>query len=110
MRNKETVKIDGYTQFCLTAIVILMTLLIIGLWANSHWMNLTSTAGVAQAADSQNLQGIPNAGAQRLAILKAIQTTNNKLDKIITMLNSGQIKVVIAKPQKDEKQENAEKQ
>ena len=109
MRNKETIRINGYTQFCLTAIVILLTLLIIGLWANLHWMDLTPTAGAAQAADGRYLQGIPNAGAQRLAILKAIQTTNNKLDKIITMLNSGQIKVVIAKPQKDEKQENAEK-
>ena len=110
MRNKETIRINGYTQFCLTAIVILLTLLIIGLWANLHWMDLTPTAGAAQAADGRYLQGIPNAGAQRIAILKAIQTTINKLDKIITMLNSGQIKVVIAKPQKDEKQENAEKQ
>jgi len=108
MKNKETtIKIDGYTQFCLTIIVILMTLLIIELWANSRWAEFTPT--VEAATPSTDLQGIPNAGAQRMAILKAIQTTNNKLDKIIATLNSGQIKVVITKPQKDEKQENAKK-
>jgi len=108
-RTKTLIKIDGYTRFCLTAITILLTVLIIGLWANSNWLEVSHTAKAAAATGGQNLQGIPNAGAQRIAILKAIQTTNDKLDKIINTLNSGKIRVVITKPQKDGKRADVKK-
>jgi len=97
--NRATVVVDGYTRFCLTAIVVLLTLLIVGLWAGEP---LPTGADSAVAADRSVL---PNAGAQRIEMIEAIQGTNRKLDQIMTLLQSGKVRVTLveAKPAKEVK-------
>ncbi len=97
--NRPRVIVDGYTRFCLTAIVVLLTLLIVGLWAGEP---LPTGAASAVAADRSVL---PNAGAQRKDMLEAIQGTNRKLDQIIALMQSGKVQVTLveAKPPKEVK-------
>ena len=96
-----TVRIDGYTRFCLSAIVVLLAVLIIGLWAEGPISPVPDAAG---ADVSKTPSGIlPNAGAQRLAMIKAIGATNDKLDKIINLLKSGNIRVCLVEADKEKK-------
>ena len=34
MKGQTRIVIDGYTRFCLTAIMVLLTLLVVGLWSD----------------------------------------------------------------------------
>ena len=100
-RQTTAVTVDGYTRFCLGALVVLLTLLIIGIWATDPIPPSGQVAGAAvPPARTHTADGgrtiLPNAGAQRLAILKAIQATNQKLDLIKSVLESGKVQVVIA--------------
>lgn len=81
-QDKVTVRVDSYTRVCLTAITVLLTALVIGLWAE---MPAPAGAGAAEP--------FLNTGAQRGEMKKAIEATNDKLEKIITLLKSGEIKV-----------------
>lgn len=99
---------DGYVRFCLTAIVFLLAVVAAMLWTGGAW-SLTAT-GWAAPADS----GIPDAGAQRIALVKGLEAngekideTNKKLEKIITLLESGKVKVTLEGG--GEKAGNAEK-
>ena len=88
MQNEEhtNVQIDGYTRFCLTAITILLTLLIIGLWADA--VRPVDQAGAGEA--------FLNSSAQRNTLIDASRQTNVKLDELMTLLKSGQVQVRIA--------------
>ena len=97
--ERTTVKVDAYTRVCLTAIAVTLTVLIVGLWATAP-VSLTERATAAEAPG-----GIPDAGAQREAVIRAIMTTNSKLDRIASLLESGKLRVVVVepKPEKPEK-------
>ncbi len=86
MNNKEqkkmTVRVDGYTRVCLTAIAVLLTALVIGLWAE-----------IPASVDARAAEPFLNTSAQREETKKAIDGTNDRLDKIIDLLKSGEIKV-----------------
>ena len=41
---------------------------------------------------------IPNAGAQRIDMIEELRGTNARLDKVITILNSGNLQVRVATP------------
>ena len=85
--GQETrVRVDGYTRVCLTAIAVLLTVLVIGLWAESGW-----TTDDAHAAEP-----FVDSSAQRRAMVDAQQQTNRKLDEIISLLQSGRVRVQIA--------------
>ncbi|MDY7009238.1 MAG: hypothetical protein SVV80_00595 [Planctomycetota bacterium] len=96
-----TVKIDGYTRFCLSAIVVLLAILIVGLWAEGPISPIPDAAGAGVAKTPPDV--LPNAGAQRLAMIKAIGATNDKLDKIIDLLKSGEIRVGLVEEGKGDK-------
>jgi len=80
--HNVTVRVDGYTRVCLTAIAVLLTAIVIGLWTE---IPDPSGAGAAEP--------FLNTGAQRADIKKVQEETNNKLDKLITLLKSGEVKV-----------------
>lgn len=92
--ERRTVVVDRYTRFCLTAIAILLTVLIVGLWAAAPVgpnPTIAAPAGTANAS----AEGIGNPSAQRMAIRRAIDTTNQKLGEIVKLLESGKIKVTV---------------
>lgn len=97
-KQRAAVNAGGYTRFCLTAIMVLLTLLIIGIWATGP-IRLGGEALAAPRPPQTQRNILPNAGAQRLAILRAIQTTNQKLDQIKSLLESWKTQVtVVDKP------------
>lgn len=81
-KDKEQlrVRMDGYTRLCLTVIAVLLAVLIVGLWADH--------APVADEAHAKR----PEASTE-VQILKAQKQTTAKLDELITLLKSGNVKV-----------------
>ncbi|MGA3065310.1 MAG: hypothetical protein ABSF29_00530 [Tepidisphaeraceae bacterium] len=47
---------------------------------------------------------IPDAGAQQLQIIQLLQSSNDKLDKLLSILESGKLQVQVAKPDESDKQ------
>jgi len=96
---RPVVVVDGYTRFCLTALTVLLAVVALGLWADGP---IAPQAGQAQSAGSAGgSRGLGNAIAQRKAIRDGIDTTNSKLDRIINLLQSGQIKVTVVEAPAD---------
>ena len=91
-KQRRTVVVDLYTRCCLTALAALLTVMVIGLWATSP-----TSPGEARAAPVPATEGIGNPSAQRAAIHTAIQTTNQKLEQLLKLLQSGKVKVIVAK-------------
>ena len=83
-RQDMRVKVDGYTRFCLGAIAVLLTVLVIGLWADGTWSSRVTAA-----------DGFMDAGAQRVQMIKVMEEQNTKLGELITLLKSGQAKVQV---------------
>jgi len=71
----------------LTVAAMLLTAIVIGLWAD-YGIGLRS----ARAAEQPFRDSI----SQRKELVTAIQTTNAKLDELIQLLRSGQVKVQVA--------------
>ena len=89
MRKKKEhmeVSVDTYTRVCLTVIAVLLSILILGLWAEG-----TPSSNGALAAEP-----FLNTSAQRDMLIKAQDRTTQKLEELISLLQSGQVKVVIA--------------
>jgi hypothetical protein len=82
--------VDGHTRLCLTAIVVLLAVLVVGLWAEAP------LATPASAGD-----GFGDMGARIAAQLEAANKTNAKLDEIVRVLTSGQVKVQLVKDKDD---------
>lgn len=87
-RKNTTVTVDGYTRVCLTVIAVLLTVLIVGLWAED-----VSPASDAHAAQAK---AFLDSSAQRKAMLKAQEQTNAKLDELTALFRSGDAKVQLA--------------
>lgn len=79
----QAVRVDAYTRVCLTAIAVLLTVVILGLWADG-----VPTAGELRAADK-----FLDSAAQRKAIMEQQKQTNAKLDVLIGLFKDGQAKV-----------------
>ena len=81
------VRMDRYTRVCLTVIAALLTVLIVGLWADR-----APTTGEARAA-----AGFLDSGAtqQLTRLLKAQEQTNARLKELIALLGSGRAKVQV---------------
>jgi len=77
------VRVDTYTRVCLTAIAVLLTLMVVGLWAD-----LAPMDGELGAAEK-----FLDTSAQRKVALEQAKQTNAKLDQLISMFSSGQAKV-----------------
>ncbi len=89
-KERETLKVrvDGYTRVCLTAIAVLLTVLIIGLWAD-----YTPQAPQAQATKpflDNSTQ------AEIVQLIRAQDRATAKIAELITLLKSGQVTVKVA--------------
>lgn len=90
-RKKRDVRlvVDGYTRVCLTAITVLLTVLVIGLWAQRG-----AAPDTARAAEQPFRDSI----SQRKETVEAIKATNTKLDELVGLFRSGQAKVQVVGP------------
>ncbi len=91
--SRTTVRVDGYTRFCLTVLAVLLTLLIIGLWANDGVFPAGSSALAAPARDGVKV--LTDAKVQRAAMISALEQTNRRLERILGILESGKLQVVV---------------
>jgi len=85
-RDQTTeIRVDTYTRVCLTMIAVLLTVLIIGLWAEGG--NLARPAGADEntAADTAK------------ELLAAQEKTNQNLQQMIAVLKSGEVRVLVIK-------------
>ena len=89
--QKLYVRMDAYTRVCLTVIAVLLTVVIIGLWADG--VPSVEKASAARAAMSNAIR--------QTKLLEAQKQTNTKLDELIALLKSGQIKVEVTKMPKN---------
>ncbi len=78
--------VDGYTRFCLTAIVVLMTIMIVGLWAER-----SPTGDMANAAERYQRQSVLGLSD----MVRVQERTIAKLDEIQKLLESGNVKVQV---------------
>lgn len=97
------VKVDTYTRACLTVLAVLLTVVVLGLWA-TH----TPAPDSAMAAEPQ----IYGPTKQRANIIEQQKATNQKLEALLKYLKSGQLtvhvkddqqtgSVTVGKPKKD---------
>ena len=81
LRTDHTnVRVDWYTRACLTVISVLLTVLIIGLWAQN-------VPGPDHACAAEQFQP---ARGQRQSIISGQNMSERKLDELMTLLKSGQ--------------------
>ena len=88
-KERETLKVrvDGYTRVCLTAIAVLLTVLIVGLWADY----------TPQASQAQGKPFLDNSTTAELKeVARAQDRTTAKITELITLLRSGQVTVKVA--------------
>jgi len=88
-RGTLKVRVDWYTRACLTAIAVLMTVLIIGLWADYTPQGQSAFGGSAKPFVESGTQ------AQIIQVVKAQDRTTAKLTELIALLRSGQVKVEV---------------
>ena len=86
-KQDMTVRVDGYTRVCLTVIAVLLTVLIVGLWAD----------GPGRSDEARAAEPFLDSSAQRAALLKSQDKTNSKLTELIGLLKSGKAKFTLAK-------------
>jgi len=94
--DKMRLQVDAYTRVCLTVIAVLLTVLIVGLWAQKTPNPPQAMAGVPTVLD-------PN--AQRGAMTRAQTLTNAKLDQLISLLKSGEATVRVIDDRSGDKNE-----
>jgi hypothetical protein len=70
------------TQKLLTAMIALQALTLVGLWTGQPMSNSATAA-------------IPDPGAQREQMVEQQKATNEKLDRLIDLLKSGDLKVKV---------------
>lgn len=73
------------TNRWLAVVVVLQAMLLLSLWLGGPSL---------PAAHAQ----VPDSGAQRIAIIEELRGLNARMDKAITILNSGELQVRIANP------------
>ena len=85
------VRVDAYTRVCLTAIAILLTVVVLGLWADVR----VSSHVRGQEAVSRENRYIPRSSLDIGEMLAQQQQTNQKLDQLIKLLETGSAKVQV---------------
>lgn len=85
---------DPYVRACLMGILVLLALAVAWLWATGPALVSPAVAAPPEkGADGE--EGRWNSGAQRIAIVSAIEATNSKLDRLLTLLENGKLQVVV---------------
>ena len=89
-QKQMQLRVDAYTRVCLTIIAGLLTVLILGLWADG-----VHPTRQAMGASS----GIPDSGLQRNKMIKALETNTAKLERLIGLFETGKAKVQVIEGQ-----------
>ena len=97
-RRKVEIHVDGYTRCCLTVIAVLLTVLIVALWAQPLTPSLERQATAASPIGGA--AGIPDAGKQRDQMLTELRAVNSNLSNLIKMFEAGKAKVQVASDDK----------
>ncbi len=101
-KTKQIVRIDNYTRFCLSAIVVLLSVLILGLWADMGDVNSRAYAKQPRYKDSASrdavLQGRWGTSSAPGKMAATQKETNMKLDVLIGLFKTGKAKVQTVKP------------
>ena len=90
--GKFEIRVDTYTRACLTVIAVLLTVVIVGLWAQDA-PNSQQALGAAAAARPP--AGIPDSGQQREQLIREVSLLGGKLDRLTQLFESGQAKVQV---------------
>ncbi len=95
--TKVEVRVDAYTRVCLTAIAVLLTVTVLGLWCQGV-PSLAPAWADGPAATGDNKFGDTN--ARIAAQLEATRAIDGKLDELLKLLTSGQVKVQVVQDEK----------
>lgn len=92
MKQNITLRVDTYTRVCLTLIAALLTVLVVGLWATA-----VPAPQAALAAEPKPTEPATFAqtGTKLVELTQVQQVTNAKLDELIKVMTSGQVKVQV---------------
>ena len=97
--TKQIVRVDNYTRFCLTAIVVLLSILIVGLWADMGEGYPQAQAKQPRYKDAKSeeavLQGRWGTSSATGKLAATQKQTNKRLDELIALFKTGQAKVRI---------------
>jgi len=88
-KQNMRVRVDGYTRCCLTVIAVLLTILVIGLWADA-----VPDMPLAKAAEKKPPE-LPHPARKTQALLVEFRKTNVKLDELIRLFKTGNAKVQV---------------
>ncbi len=86
-RRKVEIRVDVYTRCCLTVIAVLLSVMIVALWAQP-----LPISGQAIAAPSV---GIPDSGRQRQIMIKELEKNTSKLEDLVRLFETGKAKVQV---------------
>ena len=95
--RRPTVVVDFYTRCCMTVIAALLSVLIVGLWATGPVGAGTGAAAAPAPAKAEASGGMGNPIKQRAAMVRALNALDEKLDRLMQLLQSGKVKVVVVK-------------
>ena len=93
----RTVRTDTFTRFCLAAITALLAMLVCGLWAEGF---------IGQRAQAQ-IKPFDTA-AMRKELLEAQKQTNQRLDRLMSLLREGKAKVQVIAPRQGKEEKTNE--
>jgi hypothetical protein len=106
-RQRIELRVDRYTQVCLTVIAVLLTVMIAGLWAEG-------TAGPAGARAVAGGRApvvgmLPNSGLQRKQMIEALEKQTAQIERLVQLFESGKAKVQIEQDGQDAAPQRAPK-
>ena len=94
-QHRIRIKVDGYTRFCLTAIMVLLTVMVVGLWADGMPSAREAGAQGTLPPQQQQMRYQPRSTID-IGEMVGLQTqTNDKLEEIRKLLESGNVKVQV---------------
>lgn len=99
-RRHTEVRADGYNRFCLTAIVLLLGAAVAALWSDRP----------AVLPEARAAEVLPDPGAQRREQTAVLREISTKLDKLLALLSSGNLKVQVAEPKAEGRTDVAPRQ
>ena len=107
-QDRVVVRVDAYTRACLTVIAALLTVLIAALWAEGVPAARRASAAMAPGATPPPM-GIPDAGGQRDRLVKEMEKVTARLDRLVSLFETGKAKVLVSAEGKEAGKDNAPK-
>ncbi len=96
-QRKIQISIDGYTRFCLTAIMVLLTVLVIGLWADLPFTPAAQAEKGSTRDSREKFRDSRSARKQMLGeqidAMKYQKDAAKRLNELVELFESGNAKV-----------------